>query len=193
MLITECGKQLSGELSGTLITPPEGTPLSELAAVIWGMAKAYADDGRVFFQNGDTVNALASFYYGFAWLHFGRSYGLLSSSTENSPACPFTGANEKLPASLSAKLSEKSHRYHRLLDTACESVVPAPEPETSGGMFARRVILIALSYAGGGEGSLSRGEDEEALARFSYGHGWLDAGVRSGLLIPSRNREIFTI
>ncbi len=193
MLIAACGDLLSGELDATMITPPDDTPLGALAVTVKGMARAYADDGATFFADGDLVNALAAFSYGSGWLHFGLAYGLISRPGKKPAACPFAGRAEILPPSLAPKLDEKTRRYARLLDTACASVVSAPEPETAGGMFARRVILIGAFYARGGHDILIAGAEEEALARFSYGHGWLDAGVRAGLLVLTGNREIFTI
>jgi hypothetical protein len=192
MLIAACGTLLSCELDAVATVPPEGTPLAALAGTTKGMARAYADDGATFFSGGDLVNALAAYYYGFGWLHFGLAYGLLSCPGKK-PACPFAGPKETLPTAHTVQLDEKTRRYARLLDTACASVVPAPEPETATGMFARRVILIGICYARGGRCSLAAGGREVALARFSYGHGWLDAGVRAGLLAITGNREIFTI
>ena len=193
MLIAACGDLLSRELDAATVTPPEGTPLGALAGTVRDMARAYADDGSTFFAGGDLVNALAAFSYGSSWLHFGLAYGLLALPGKKPAACPFAGHTQILPPALAAKLDEKTRRYARLLDTACASVVPAPEPETAGGMFSRRIILIGACYAQGGKYSLSTGAQEEALARLSYGYGWLDAGVRTGLLTLTGNREIFTI
>jgi hypothetical protein len=193
MLIAACWDLLSAELDAVSLAPPGGTPLGALAGTVRDMARAYADDGSVFFREGDLVNALAAYYYGSGWLHFGLAYGLLFLPDKTPAACPFAGRAETLPPALAVKLDEKTRRYSRLLDTACASVVPAPEPETAGGMFARRVILVGTCYARGGRDSLLAGAAEEALARFSYGHGWLDAGVRAGLLALTGNRDIFTI
>ena len=192
MLIAACGTLLSRELDAVALAPPEGTPLAAFACTTKGMARAYAEDGATFFASGDLVNALAAYYYGFGWLHFGLAYGLLSLPGKK-PACPFGGPKEALPPAHAAQLGEKTRRYARLLDTACASVAPAPEPETAGGRFARRVILVGTCYARGGRFSLAGGTEEEALGRFSYGHGWLDAGVRAGLLTLTGNRELFTL
>jgi len=191
MLIAECGPLLSRELEVTRLVLPAGTPLAELAATTYGMAHAYADDGGTFFSQRDLVNALAAYYYGFGWLHFGIGYGLLACPKK--PACPFDGQHETLPPAHMARLDEKVQRYARLLDTACDSVAPAPEHETVAGVFARQVMVIGTSYARGGRSSLAAGAREAALARFSYGHGWVDAGARAGLLALTGNREIFTI
>lgn len=191
MLITECGLLLFCELKETRIVPPADTPLAVLGDTVCGMARAYADDGGTFFSRGDLVNALAAYYYGFGWLHFGLAYGLLSCA--KTPACPFDGQHETLPPVHAARLDEKVHRYARLLDTACASVLPAPEPETAAGTFARQVMVIGTSYARGGRSGLAADAQEAALAQFSYGHGWIDAGARAGLLALTGNREIFTL
>ena len=193
MLIAACGEFLSRELDAATVVPHKDTPLGAIADTVRGMARAYADDGATFFAGGDLINALAAYYYGSGWLHFGLAYGLLALPEKKTATCPFTGPTETLPPALFGKLDEKTRRYARLLDTACASVIPAPEPETTGGMFARRVIAIGTCYARGGQISLAAGAEEEALARFSYGHGWLDAGVRAGFLTLTGNREIFTI
>jgi len=192
MLIEECGTLLKVELSVSAIVPPKGSPLGALAATVKGMVQAYADDGATFAQKGDPVNALASYYYGFGWLHFGMAYGLLAHAWEE-PACPFAAPTEKIPPALTGRLTEKTARYLRLLETACSSVVRAPDKETAAGAFADRVLSVGTCYARHGRLLLLRGEREEALATFSYGHGWIDAGVRAGLFTVTANREIFTI
>jgi hypothetical protein len=192
MLIEECGTLLKAGLSVSAIVPPKDTPLGALGATIKGMVQAYADDGATFAQKGDPINALASYYYGFGWLHFGRAYGLLAHTGEQ-PACPFTAPTEKIPAPLAGRLTEKTSRYLRLLETACSSVARAPDEETAAGAFADRVLCAGTCYARHGRLLAARGEQEEALASFSYGHGWIDAGVRAGLFAVTANREIFTI
>jgi hypothetical protein len=193
MLITACGELLSRELDAATVVPQTDTPLGAIAGTVKGMARAYVDDGATFFAGGDLVNALAAYYYGSGWLHFGLAYGLLALPGKKNAACPFTGPTEKLPPALFGKLDEKTRRYARLLDTACASVKSAPEPETTGGIFARRILAVGTCYARGGQISLTAGDREVALARFSYGHGWLDAGARAGILALTGNREIFTI
>ena len=59
-------------------TAPEGTPLGEAAADCQEMAVSYLEDGRHFRENGDPVNALASFSYGYGWLDAGVRMGLFS-------------------------------------------------------------------------------------------------------------------
>jgi hypothetical protein len=59
-------------------TSPADTPLGEAAAACREMATAYLEDGRHFRTEGDTVNALAAFSYGYGWLDAGVRFGLLS-------------------------------------------------------------------------------------------------------------------
>jgi len=192
MLIAECGTLLRGELSLTAIVPHEGSPLGALAGTVREMVQAYADDGATFSGKGDAVNALASYYYGFGWLHFGMAYGLFAYAGKK-PACPFAGQTGRIPAALADRLEEKTSRYLRLLELACSSVGRAPDRDTAAGAFADRILLAGTCYAREGKTLLFLGERETALACFSYGHGWIDAGVRAGLFVVAANRDIFTI
>ena len=172
------------------ISAPRDTPAGQIASSVLDMARAYESDGIVFFRSGDPVNALAGFYYGFGWLHFGLTSGLLVT---DAALCPFTGLPEILPLQFREKLEEKSIRYARLLDTARSSVTCAPDPATRSHEFAERILSIAGIYASHGNQLLNSGANEEALASFSYGHGWLDAGVAAGLFRISANRDIFCV
>ncbi len=130
MKTTECGALLSAQIAAAVVPAPKETPVGKTAGAVLGMAQAYADDGTTFYQSGDVVNALASYFYGFGWVHFGYASGLLVSSSPGTPACPFTDPCEQVPAASEAQLEEKTARYARLLDTARGSVVVAPEPGT---------------------------------------------------------------
>jgi hypothetical protein len=155
------------------------------------MARAYESDGRGFSASDDRVNALASAWYGFGWLHFGMAYGLLKGSV---PAgCPFTSRCEPLPPQFRERLHEKTGRYGHLLDTARHAVRPAPEAGTAANDFAGRVLCIASAYAESGNRCQVTGAMEDALARFSYAHGWLDAGVTAGLFLITAHRDLFTV
>ena len=124
MLIGACGTLLSRELDAVAMAPPEGTPLAALAGTTKGMARAYADDGATFFAGGDLVNALAAYYYGFGWLHFGLAYGLLSLPGKK-PACPFGGSKRStLPGTCCAARREdpevcETARYRMHLGGYC--------------------------------------------------------------------------
>jgi hypothetical protein len=119
-------------------------------------------------------------------------YGLLE--TTGQPAgCPFLSPCESLPPSFAEKLAEKTRRYQRLLDTARASVKCAGEPATAVCQFSENVLFTATLYAAQGTRYLSAGTYEDALACFSYGHGWLDAGVTAGLFVITGNHDLFTV
>ena len=191
MKITDCQILFSATLSTTRITAPENTHINRIAARVLEMARAYESDGITFFLSGDPVNALACFYYGFGWLHFGLSSGLVATTA--TPVCPFLEPHEHLQPVYSSKLEEKTFRYANLLDTALSSVKCAPDPATTSYGFAKRIHCIAHVYAGRGNNYLKNGSLEDALASFSYGHGWLDAGVTAGFFLIVAERDLFTV
>jgi hypothetical protein len=191
MKITECHELLSDALSGTRITCPENTPLNRVASSIFVMARAYESDSAIFYASGNPVNALAGCWYGFGWLHFGVSFGLLTGNKCNS--CPFLGRSELLDTRFRQALEEKEYRYARLLVTASSSVEPAPDPATTGYDFSCRVLAITDLYTKMGRRYSQTGALEDALACYSYGHGWLDAAVTAGLFRVIAERDIFTV
>ena len=191
MKIAECHKLLADALSETSITSPENTPLNRVGSSVIVMARAYERDSSTFFASGDSVNALAGCWYGFGWLHFGVSFGLLSSNRRNS--CPFQGRCEILDPRFRYALEEKEHRYARLLVTASSSVEPAPDPATASYDFSCRVLAITELYITMGRRYSQTGTLEDALACYSYGHGWLDAAVTAGLFRVIAERDIFTV
>jgi hypothetical protein len=191
MKITECQDLFTETLSTTDICAPEGTLFNTIAAQILEMAHAYESDGIRFFQTGDPVNALASYYYGFGWLHFGMSSGLLNNPCPT--ACPFKEPVEVLHIRHRLKLEEKTTRYKRLLDIARASVKCSMDPATNSNVFARRIRCIAGTYARHGEYLVNAGDPEGALASFSYGHGWLDAAVTAGFFEIIAERDLFTV
>ena len=191
MKIADCRCLFTATLSMTRIPAPEDTPVNSIAVSVLGMARAYESDGTMFLVSGDPVNAHAAFYYGFGWLHFGLASGLLA--VPGVAVCPFTGQPELFSLPFRARLEEKSNRYGRLLDTARSSVVCAPDPATMPHDFALRVLFTAGIYDRQGQYLLNSGAHEEALACFSYGHGWLDAGVSAGLFRITSNRDIFCL
>jgi hypothetical protein len=189
---TEKCLDLLATLLGTAAIPaPEKTPLYRSAEAVLVMARAYESDGRTFLASHDPVNALASAWYGSGWLHFGISYGLLEMSLP--VGCPFLTRCESLSPSLAQKLEEKTLRYQKLLDTARASVVSSGEPATAGYGFSAKVLFIASLYAAQGDCYLRDRSGEDALACFSYGHGWLDAGVTAGLFVITDHHDLFTV
>ena len=192
MKITECRDALATALTHCHNAADPPTPLEQEAFAIRGMAQAYLEDGTTFYHKGDLVNALAAFWYGAGWLHFGVSSGLLIYESGRQ-FCPFAGLSENLPLMFTEKLGEKIHRYEDLLNTARFSVEYAGEPATISNAFAGKVLFITGQYAAQGAIYVKYGAHENALACFSYGHGWLDAGVTCGYFRIMAHHEIFTV
>ncbi|MDD1695053.1 MAG: DUF357 domain-containing protein [Methanoregula sp.] len=192
MNIMQCQAILATSLAGTRCSAPAGSPNGRTGQSVLRMASAYENDGKTFRDRGDPVNALAAFLYGLGWLHCGIASGLLVTREDRS-LCPFTGTFEPVPASQSVKLDEKTGRYAHLLTTAIASVTPAPDSGTPLHAFAVQVRFIAGVYLVQGNRQASYGRREDGLACFSYGHGWLDAGVEAGLFSIHAHREIFTV
>ena len=191
MKIADCQILFTTTLSLTRIVAPERTPLNKIAASVVEMARAYESDGITFFVYRDPVNALACFYYGLGWLHFGLSSGLLA--TMHPQGCPFSELQEKFQPQFMVKLEEKTDRYAHLLDTARSSVRCASDPATTSHDFAGRILAVVAVYARRGDYCRKSGEPEDALASFSYGHGWLDAGVTAGFFRIVAERDLFTV
>ena len=57
----------------------------------------------------------------------------------------------------------------------------------------KRVITVASAYSTGGRFFLQMERFEDALACFSYGHGWLDAATRAGIIKITANRDVFAV
>ncbi len=192
MTIKGCGDLLAAALARAACTAPEGSPQGRTGQSVLRMASAYESDGRTFLENGDPVNALAAFLYGLGWIHCGSASGLLVIPGEK-PGCPFATPAEKVPASQYLKLDEKTGRYAHLLETAIASVTPSPAPGTPAHTFALQVLFIAGVYLQRGNQEAGERRLEEGLSCFSYGHGWLDAGVECGLFTINANHGIFTV
>lgn len=89
---------------------------------------------------------------------------------------------------MSDQLREKTAYYEGLLADAMEAAVPAPEHAEA----AAECTEMAGAYLEDGRHFLEEDDLPNALAAFAYGHGWLDAGVRIGVLTPE-DPEPFTI
>jgi len=192
MNLPQCQALLAATLADARCSAPEESLYGRTGQSVLRMVFAYKSDGETFMAGGDPVNALAAFLYSFGWLHCGIASGLLVTSGDRTE-CPFGEGFEPVPAAQYAKRDEKAGRYSRLLDTAIASVTPAPDPGTPACAFAEQVHFIAGVYLLRGDRQASAGEREYALACFSYGHGWLDAGVGCGLFSILAHREIFTV
>lgn len=184
------GELLREELDSAGIAASEGTGLHAAARDNLEMVRAYLDDGGSFLSSGDPVNAIAAYFYGEGWLHCGAACGLVSVAVLR---CLFSHPAGALPPQAEEKLREKTGRYERLLGTARAAIRPAPEKGTALHITAERVAVVASFYAVQGSRFLARQEYACALACFSYGHGWIDAGVRAGLFSVISSRDLFTI
>ncbi len=83
--------------------------------------------------------------------------------------------------SLAADLVEKTDRYQRLLREALDDAKKVPGMDPMLDNIANDFYNMAESYYKDGSHFLSGGDRVNALVCFSYGHAWLDAGVRLGV------------
>jgi hypothetical protein len=92
-----------------------------------------------------------------------------------------------------ADLQEKTDRYEGMLADALAAATVTPPPGTPLGDAARECEEMARSYLD--DGRHFRADDDlvNALASFSYGYGWLDAGVRMGLFDVPDDSQLFTM
>ena len=94
---------------------------------------------------------------------------------------------------MDAKLVEKTDRYEALLAEALEAATIAAPAETPMAEAAAACLEMAASYLEDGRHFRSTDDRVNALAAFSYGHGWLDAGARTGLLCVPTEGHLFTV
>jgi hypothetical protein len=158
-------------------------------AEICELSRCYLDDGDHFLGVGDRVNALASFAYAAGWVDLGYFSGLFGQSSP----CRILLEEEDLGKALFMQLQEKTIRYGRLLTSACTACQPSAEPGISWHEGGIRVIAVAETYLQGGKWFLGIDRLNNALCCFSYGHGWLDAALRVGLIRITSDRELFAI
>lgn len=91
-----------------------------------------------------------------------------------------------------ADLDEKTDRYGEMLADALDVAEPATPPGTPLGTAAAETYEMAESYLADGRHFRNADDPVNALASFSYGYGWLDAGVRFGLFDIPEETELFT-
>ncbi|MFC4550953.1 MULTISPECIES: DUF357 domain-containing protein [Halorussus] len=92
-----------------------------------------------------------------------------------------------------ADLEEKTDRYEGLLAEALDAADVAPPADTPMGEAAAECLEMAESYLSDGRHFRAEGDLVNALASFSYGHAWLDAGARVGLFDVPREGHLFTV
>ncbi len=190
MMIREYGMQLAAAVSGSSVAGRPGSYCNTIGHEILEMAGAYASDGQEFLRNGDPINAVAAFAYGFGWLDAGISLGLIQGCEESltEPTFPDT-----IDSRNAEHLDEKTKRYCRMLRNARDSLEKGPDRGSTA-------FNVAGDFLDRGSYWFERGyrlmEEENrinALVCFSYGYAWLDAGVRAGLLKITKHRSLFTV
>jgi len=109
------------------------------------------------------------------------------------------GASEALtltPAYLpgmAADIEEKTDRYEGLLAEALDAAEIAPPEGTPLRNAALECMEMAESYLDDGRHFRENDDPVNALASFSYGHAWLDAGARVGLFDVPTEGHLFTV
>ncbi|SDC94352.1 DUF357 domain-containing protein [Natrinema hispanicum] len=94
---------------------------------------------------------------------------------------------------MAADLEEKTDRYGKLLTEALDAATIAPPDGTPMADAAADCYEMAASYLEDGNHFRDQDDLVNALASFSYGHAWLDAGARVGLFDVPREGHLFTV
>lgn len=84
-------------------------------------------------------------------------------------------------------------KYLALTRSALERVRPAPPARSFLIGASEDFLKMARAYLSDAEHFQRQGDLERALAATSYAHGWLDAGVRLGLLDGGDDDARFTL
>jgi hypothetical protein len=90
-------------------------------------------------------------------------------------------------------IEPKTEQYETLLSEALDAAEIAPPAETPLADAATDCAEMARSYLEDGRHFKEQDDLVNALAAFSYGHAWLDAGARIGILDVPREGHLFTI
>ncbi|HEY3273500.1 MAG TPA: DUF357 domain-containing protein [Methanocella sp.] len=91
---------------------------------------------------------------------------------------------------MAADLQEKTLRYRGLLNEAIADVQIVVTSDARLDRMAEEYMTMAKSYYADGVHFLETGDPVNALVCFSYGHAWLDAGVRLGVFRTTK-KELF--
>jgi uncharacterized protein len=190
MNLPEYNNYLKDEFLKRKSSCPDGTPYKNLGDEILEMIRSYISDAGYFERTEDLVNQFASLSYAHGWLSAGIYLGIINGSDR---FFSYTGflypAYERYDA---GHLTEKMQRYNRMLKKALESVNLAP----ASGSPMIKAAGFCISQA---EHNLNQGQMLEkkrlefpALGFFSYGYGWLDCAIRSGLIKILSDPGLFT-
>jgi len=90
-------------------------------------------------------------------------------------------------------LEAKTDQYERLLAEALDAAETAAPAGTPLAEAAADCEEMARSYLEDGRHFRENDDPVNALAAFSYGHGWLDCGARVGLLDVPTEGHLFTV
>jgi len=93
---------------------------------------------------------------------------------------------------MAANLHEKMDRYEGLLAEALDEAEVAVPQDSPLGEAAAEYEEMARSYLEDGRHFRAEEDLVNALAAFSYGHAWLDAGARFGLFDVPDEGHLFT-
>jgi uncharacterized protein len=179
---------LDGALAGVRPGVRADALLAPAAASCLGMVRAYRADAAAFAGRGDTVNALAAIAYAAGWLDAAIAVGLLDG--EGSDAALLRGV---VPGTDAPRLDEKARRYAAMLGAALGSAAPAPDTASPAHGAARAIIAVARAFLAPSTAFLAGGDLEASLSVSSYAYGWLDAGVRAGLVEIAGDRSLFAV
>lgn len=91
-----------------------------------------------------------------------------------------------------AVLEEKVKRYEGMLNKALKAFEISPQENSHLRKVAEDYSNMAGSYYGDGMHFLEDEDMVNALVCFSYGHAWLDAGVKLGIFKVS-DENLFTV
>jgi hypothetical protein len=92
-----------------------------------------------------------------------------------------------------ADLAEKTDRYEQLLAEALDAADRTAPEGTPLAAAADEYEEMARSYLEDGRHFRADADPVNALAAFSYGHAWLDAGARIGLFDVPEEGHLFTV
>ncbi len=166
----------------------EDALLAPAAADCLGMVRAYRADAAAFAGRGDPVNALAAVAYACGWLDAAVAVGLLDG-----PGSRVGLLQGVVPGEDAPRLAEKAGRYAAMLAAALEASAPAPDPASPAHAAALSILAVAGALLAPSARYLACGDLEASLSVSSYAYGWLDAGVRAGLVAIAGDRSLFAV
>jgi uncharacterized protein len=89
--------------------------------------------------------------------------------------------------------TELLDKYLRLTTEALERATPSVPTRSFLNGAAQDFLSMARAYLADAQHFKEKGDLERALAAVSYAHGWIDAGVRLGLLDGKEDDARFTL